>query len=67
MNAEGSPIQLCQQGHSYSSVGSRNDTDITERIRTTPHQDNYTPCRVLVLMSRLLVGIGHGGDWGTKA
>ena len=30
MNAEGSPIQLCQQGHSCSSMGSRGGTDVTE-------------------------------------
>ena len=30
MNAEGSPIQLCQQGHSCSSMGSRGGTDIME-------------------------------------
>ena len=30
MYAGGSIIQLCQQGHSCSSMGSRSDTDITE-------------------------------------
>ena len=30
MNTKGSPIQLCQQGQGYSSMGSQNDTDITE-------------------------------------
>ena len=42
MNEEGSPIQLCQQGH-IAPLGSRSDTDITEAT-IKEKQNNYLRC-----------------------
>ena len=52
MNAEGSPIQLCQQGHSCSFMGSRGGTDITE-VTIKEKQDNYTMLWVWLILRNI--------------
>ena len=51
MNVEGSPIQLCRQGHSCSSMGSRGGIDITEVTIKEQNNNNKKHKKEIIIRS----------------